>query len=103
MTTGTDDYGTTFANARPPGITRNSLQGPGALTLDIRLARSFALRSQKTKDSSGPTLRFALDAFNVINHVNFSQPVGTLSSPFFGQPITASSPRQLQLSLGFQF
>jgi carboxypeptidase family protein len=102
-TTGTDDYGTTFANARPPGVARNSLQGPGAVTLNLRLGRDFALRSNKAKDPQRDTLSFALDAFNVLNHVNFGQPVGDLTSPFFGQPITAGSPRHLQVSLGFQF
>jgi hypothetical protein len=102
-TTGTDVYGTTFANARPPGIARNSLQGPGAVTLGVRLARSFVWHANKTNGAEGPSLMLALDAFNVLNHVNFGQPVGDLSSPFFGQPVTADSPRQLQVSLGFQF
>ena len=103
MTTGTDDFGTTFANARPPGVPRNSLQGPGAIMLDMRLARDFAQHANKKKDTEGPSLTLALDAFNVPNHVNFGPPVGDLTSPFFGQPIGATSPRRLQVSLGFQF
>ena len=103
VTTGTDDFGTTFANARPPGVPRNSLQGPGAIMLDMRLARDFALHASKKKDTEGPTLTLALDAFNVLNHVNFGPPVGDLTLPFFGQPITATSARRLQVSLGFQF
>src|SRR5438105_9656338 len=34
--TGRDDYRTGFANARPPGVKRNSLQGPGFAELDLR-------------------------------------------------------------------
>ena len=41
----------------------------------------------------------ALDAFNVLNRVNYVNYVGTLSSPLFGQPVTARAPRQLQLSV----
>jgi hypothetical protein len=103
MTTGTDVYGTTFANARPPGVPRNSLQGSSFISLDLRLDREFYLRRSRKQQGEGPTARIALDAFNVTNHVNFGKPVGDLSSPFFGRPISATSARRLQLSLGFAF
>src|SRR6266849_3211290 len=48
MTTGTDDFGTTFANARPAGVPRNSLEGPGSTTLNLRLAKTFSLVTAKT-------------------------------------------------------
>lgn len=102
-TTGTDVYGTTFSNARPLGVARNTLQGPGAISLDVRLAREFALRDHKANGAGGPSLTLGLDAFNVLNHTNLRQPVGELTSPFFGQSIAAGPPRRLQLSLRFQF
>src|SRR5438094_396715 len=40
VTTGTDDYGTTFANARLAGVPRNSLEGPGSTTLNLRLPKA---------------------------------------------------------------
>ncbi|PYX58398.1 MAG: hypothetical protein DMG76_09090 [Acidobacteria bacterium] len=49
MTTGTDDYGTTFANARRAGIPRNSLEGPGSTTLNLRFAKIFRLVTAKTE------------------------------------------------------
>jgi len=44
-----------------------------------------------------------LDAFNVLNHVNYTSYVGVLSSPFFGKPISAQPPRRFQVSFRFRF
>jgi hypothetical protein len=108
MTTGTDDYGTTFANARPAGVPRNSLEGPGSTTLNLRLAKEFSLVTAKTgkrkkDEKKGLSATVAVDAFNVLNHVNLGRPVGNLSSPFFGHSISAGSPRRLQMLVRFQF
>jgi hypothetical protein len=48
-------------------------------------------------------MTFALDAFNVLNHVNYDTFVGTVGSPLFGQPVSALAPRQLQLSVRLKF
>jgi hypothetical protein len=45
----------------------------------------------------------ALDAFNVLNRVNFAGFVGNLSSPFFGKPVAANPSRRLQLSVRLRF
>ena len=104
-TTGTDIYGTTFTNARPPGVPRNNLEGPGAATLDLRWAKRFSIykfRNGKER-TEGLSAKIGLDAFNVLNQVNFGQPVGVISSPLFGLPVSAGPARRLQISLGFQF
>jgi len=44
-----------------------------------------------------------VDAFNVLNQVNFGMPVGDLSSPFFGQRVSAGPARRMQASLSFKF
>jgi len=98
-TTGLDEYHTGYANARPPGVPRNSLQGATVAELDLRWSHDFLLRHKK----EGPRLNVALDAFNAVNRVNYSTYVGDLSSPFFGQPVTAKPPRRLQLSGRFEF
>lgn len=98
-TTGRDDYHTGYANARPSGVRRNSLQGPGYAQLDLRWFHEFAL----TRKQDGPNLRFSLDAFNVANRVNYVSFVGNLSSPFFAQPVSARPPRRLQASFRFTF
>jgi hypothetical protein len=105
VTTGTDDYNNSLTNARPAGVPRNSLQGPGAATLDLRLAKTFSLRFGRTAKSKdeGTRLTIAIDAYNALNRVNFGQFVGNLSSPFFGEPISAGPARRMQASINVRF
>jgi hypothetical protein len=101
MTTGHDDFNTGTANARPAGVPRNSLEGPGYADVDLRWSHEIALRSGGSK--TGPSAVVGIDAFNVLNRVNFARYIGTLTSPFFGQAISAQSARQIQLSVRFKF
>lgn len=101
LTTGTDAFHTGLNNARPAGISRNSLQGPGYADLDLRVARDFYLNHEK-KDK-GMVATVALDAFNVLNHLNYTAYVGNLSSPFFGTAVSALPSRRLQLTARFKF
>lgn len=101
ITTGHDDYGTSFANARPPGVPRNSREGPGSATVDLRWSRDFRVIPAKKDDS--PIVTLGLDAFNILNRVNYNSYVGDLSSPFFGRPVSAQPARHLQTSLTFAF
>ncbi|HJQ25275.1 MAG TPA: carboxypeptidase regulatory-like domain-containing protein [Blastocatellia bacterium] len=101
LTTGRDDFHTGIANARPAGVRRNSLQGPGYFDLDLRWSHDFLLN--KTKKDKSPAVTVGVDAFNVLNRVNEVSFVGNLSSPFFGRAIAAQPPRRLQLSFRFKF
>lgn len=101
LQTGRDDYHAGQTNARPAGVARNTLQGPGSALLDIRWSHAFAMGSGKSGDAPGWSI--GVDAFNVVNRVNYSGFVGTLSSPFFGRAIAAQPPRRIQLSAGFHF
>ena len=101
MTTGRDDNHDGQANDRPPGVPRNSLQGPGYAALDLRWSRDFYLN--RSKRDKGPTATLGLDAFNVLNHVNYAGYVGVQSSPFFGEPVSALPVRRLQVSFRFRF
>jgi outer membrane receptor protein involved in Fe transport len=99
ITTGHDDFNTGTANARPAGVARNSAEGPGYADLDFRWSRELPLHSGK----SGPGLTIGIDAFNVLNRVNYSRYIGTLTSPFFGQAISSQPARRLQFSLRLRF
>jgi hypothetical protein len=101
MTTGRDDNHDGLANDRPAGVPRNSLQGPGYAGVDVRWSRDFYF--ERKKKDKGPTATFGLDAFNVLNHINYTGYVGNLSSPFFGKPVAALPTRRLQASLRFRF
>jgi hypothetical protein len=98
-TTGRDDYHTGYANARPPGVPRNSLQGPGLLNVDLRWFHDF--RFGKKKES--PQGAVSVDAFNALNHVNYETYIGNLSSPFFGEAVSAKPPRRMQLAFRLEF
>jgi hypothetical protein len=99
-TLGIDLYNSGFANARPPGVRRNSLQGPGFMEVDFRWSHDFFLSK---KGEKGPTVTFAADAFNAVNHVNYSQFIGNERSPFFGQAVSSLPARRLQFTLRFKF
>jgi hypothetical protein len=101
ITTGTDDFNTGLNNARPAGVPRNSLQGPGYADLDLRLSRDFYLNREKKE--KGMMTTFAFDAFNALNHVNYVAYIGNQSSPFFGRPVSALPSRRLQLTARFKF
>jgi outer membrane receptor protein involved in Fe transport len=94
LTLGTDAFNTGTANARPLGVPRNSLRGPGFASLDLRWSHDVVLPGPKKRSVS-----LGIDAFNVLNRVNESSFVGNLSSPFFGRAVSASAPRRIQFSL----
>ncbi len=96
-TLGTDPFNNGRGDARPAGVPRNSLQGAGNAELDLRLSRDLTL------GSGAKTLTLAIDAFNLLNRVNYDRYVGTIGSPLFGQPVSAQAPRQLQLSARVKF
>ncbi|MEW6209276.1 MAG: carboxypeptidase regulatory-like domain-containing protein [Acidobacteriota bacterium] len=100
LTTGSDDNNDTVASDRPRGVRRNSLQGPGAATLDVRWSKEFRLKEKKDE---GPTIRVGIDAFNVLNRTNYTGFVGNLSSRFFGLPVASRPARRLQILLSFEF
>jgi len=105
LTTGRDDNLDTVATDRPAGVRRNSLQGPGEATVDLRWSKEFFFRSSKNgkKADEGPSLVIGLSAFNVLNRVNFTGYVGNLSSSFFGLPVASRPARRLQLNVNFNF
>ena len=101
LTTGQDEFNTGVANARPAGVPRNSAEGPDYASLDLRWSRELPFSRGRKGD--GPTATVGLDVFNVLNRVNYTSFVGTLTSPFFGTAVAAEPPRRLQLSLRMRF
>jgi hypothetical protein len=60
---------------------RNVLTGPGLFQIDASLRRQFRL-------FGATSLEMSITAFNILNHANFSNPVGYLGSALFGQPVS---------------
>jgi hypothetical protein len=101
VTTGRDENRDGLALDRPAGLSRNTALGPGAAIVDVRWYRDFRFRPA-LKDKS-PSVTLAVDAFNVLNRVNYQNYVGALSSPFFGRAVATQPPRRLQVGARFQF
>lgn len=100
-TTGDDDYHTGLANARPTGVGRNSLQAGGTADLDLQWNHDFRLG--KAKGDNARIVSCGASAFNVLNHTNFTNYIGSLSSSLFARPTTALPGRQLQFAVGYRF
>jgi hypothetical protein len=63
-------------------IAPDSFYGPGYFDIDAQLTRNFKIKEKAT-------LTLGMMAYNVLNHANFANPSGTLSSGSFGE-ITAT-------------
>jgi len=108
ITTGFDDNHDTVANDRPPGVSRDTGRGPATVRLDVRLTKTFKVASPFLGDRlpvkrEMHDLEFSVDAFNALNHTNFSHIVGARSSPFFGRANSALQARTLQFSVKYAF
>ena len=81
--------------APEPGVSivpRNLGQGPGFLSLNVRLSRAFALAGRGGHGTGSPrALTVSLYAQNVFDRVNADAPVGSLASPYFGRSLTGGS------------
>lgn len=75
---------------------RNGRRGDGFFSWDVRIGRS-------TRITKHVSARLFLEAFNVLNHSNFSAFVANASSAQFGQPSEALAPRRLQVGLRVDF
>ena len=60
-----------------PQVGRNTFRYPGAVNLDVRF-------SKRTRISVRMSFELMGEAFNVLNHPNFDQPIGDVSNPQFG-------------------
>jgi hypothetical protein len=57
-------------------ISPNSFRGPGYFDIDTNISRDFRIKERAT-------FNLGLQAYNVLNHPNFGNPSGTLSSGSF--------------------
>jgi hypothetical protein len=86
--------------ARPAGVPRNSLETSGYSSLDLRASRDVRVGGSKQAPRA---ITLAIDAFNLLNQVNYGSFVGTIGSPLFGRPVSAQPPRQIQFSARIKY
>ncbi len=72
------------------------LRGPGAFNANLSIAKIFRLRE-------ATELEFRVDAFNVFNNVEFSNPDTNIGDQSFGQISNTADPRILQVALHLKF
>jgi len=75
---------------------RNSITGPGQLSFNASLARTFRLTKRFNLD-------FRIDSTNLLNHVVFTSYNTTITSSQFGAPAAANTMRSLQATTRLRF
>jgi len=93
ITWGDDRNGTTQNDARPDG--RNTGTTDTYRNVDVALARRFAFSTR--------TLELRAEAFNIVSTTNYDEYVGALSSPLYGQAVSAFPKRRLQFAAVVRF
>jgi hypothetical protein len=66
-------------------IPRNYGVGPGLVSLNLRLAKTFKLGKEVKGRRDPMELTFTALSRNLLNHPNLALPDGNLSSPYFGE------------------
>jgi len=101
--------GSSYGNALPQVVHRNTLVGPGYRDVDMTLAKSFGLPKMPVLGENAK-FEFRIDAFNLFNNLNFdptriSTNIGNpgLSNPNFGQDQSALAARVITMSARFSF
>jgi hypothetical protein len=77
---------------------RNGFRGPKFFNVDASLVKRFVIKERKA-------VTFRVEAYNILNHANFSNPALSLATPATFGKITnvVSNPRILQMALRFDF
>jgi len=77
-------------------LARNSELGPSYFDLHVTLEKEIPVRD-------AASVRFRAEVFNILNRVNYHQPINNLGDGRFGQAVRTYEPRQFQLSLRVTF
>jgi hypothetical protein len=97
---GADLNGDGFMTDRPGTLARNSFRLPASKTVDISLAKTFALIRQ---------VELRMDVFNLLDAINVTQANAVYGRvvgspvPMFMQPTAVANPRQLQFAARYRF
>jgi hypothetical protein len=76
---------------------RNALRAPGRTNFDLAVAKTTPIYKERVK------LEFRAEAFNILNHAEFSGPSTSITSSLFGQITSTADPRIIQLAARITF
>jgi hypothetical protein len=99
ITTGQDDNHDQNTNDRPPGVPRNSADGPRFFNVDMTLSKTYRL----PRMGAGAQLSVYANLQNAFNMVNLQNPSGVLTSSRFGLPRSAAPARDVEIGVRYQF
>ena len=77
-------------------LARNSELGPSYFDLHVTLEKEVPVRDTMS-------LRFRAEVFNILNRVNYHQPINNIGDGRFGRAVRTYEPRQFQLSMRVTF
>jgi len=81
---------------RPGNVANGIMRGPANVSVDFSLSKNFKVRENKN-------LQIRADMFNLLNHVNYSDPGSGVNSATFGEINGAGGMRVIQLNARFTF
>ena len=84
-------------------VGRNTGNGPGWTKVDLRFTKKFILRKAVDKTETTREIDLRADAFNVLNHTNYKNYVGTVTSALLGFANDAYPARELPLGIRSSF
>jgi hypothetical protein len=102
ITTGRDEKRDGSVIDRPPGVGRNSENGPNYFNVDFNISKAFFLGGAGDGGTRKNVNVFA-NMVNAFNRVHYGQPSGVLTSPNFGRSTSATEPREIEIGVRFQF
>ncbi len=75
---------------------RNWFSGPWGISLNLAVAKTFRITERQS-------VEFRCDASGILNHPNFGNPTGNVTSTNFGKITSAGGRRQIQFALKIKF
>ncbi len=115
ITTGTDDNGDSIFNDRPLLTPRNSARLPWRSTFSANVSYTIPIGAPAGGEGSGGRggprgrggrqrgVTFNVSVNNLTNRANYSGFSGVMTSTYFRQATSVSNPRQVDVSLRFNF
>ncbi len=104
ITTGRDDNGDGVSNDRPAGVVKSSEVGPQYFDVSFNISKSIEFAGDATGAAgTGPRMNVFANLSNAFNKTHLGTPSGVMTSPFFGKSFSATSPRQIEVGMRFQF
>jgi hypothetical protein len=80
----------------PGNSHRRFITGPGLDHTDLAILRDFTIHESHV-------IQFRFEAFNVLNHAEFNNPSGSITSSTFGLITSSTDPRILQVAVKYRF